>query len=214
MTRRKAALTLGAVAMSARASDYREVSFDATDGGKVFANLYGTGDHAVVLAHGAVFDKESWSAQAERLASEGLQVLAIDFRGYGKSKGGNGGGLWSDVLGAVRYLKRAGAKRMSVVGGSMGGGAAAEAAVRSDPGEIDRLILLAHSPIQNPEKLKGRKLFIVSEGDSVASVRSQHNAAPEPKKLVILPGSAHAQHIFKTPQSEMLIKAIIDWLTT
>jgi len=201
--------------MTAYASDFREVTFKATDGGMVFANLYGAGDHAVVLAHGAVFDKESWSVQAERLASNGLQVLAIDFRGYGKSKGGNGGGLWSDVLGAVRYLKLAGAKQVSVVGGSMGGGASAEAAVRSDPGEIDRLILLAHAPIQNPRDLKGRKLFIVSEGDGlVSSVKSQHKAAPEPKKLVILPGNAHAQHIFKTSQSEILMKAIIDWLTS
>ena len=200
--------------MTANASDFREVSFDATDGGKVFANLYGAGDHAVVLAHGAVFDKESWSAQAEQLASEGLQVLAIDFRGYGKSKGGQGGGLWSDVLGAVHYLMHGGAKRVSVVGGSMGGGASAEAAVRSKPGEIDRLILLAHAPIDNPGGLKGRKLFIVSEGDGlVSSVRSQHKAAPDPKKLIVLPGNAHAQHIFKTPQGDALMREMIAWLT-
>ena len=80
--------------------------------------------------------------------------------------------------------------------------------------EIDRLILLAHAPIDNPGGLKGRKLFIVSEGDGlVSSVRSQHKAAPDPKKLIVLPGNAHAQHIFKTPQGDALMREMIAWLT-
>ncbi len=68
--------------------------------------------------------------------------------------------------------------------------------------------------MNSPKKLKGDKLFIVSEGDRLSdSVRSQFQKAPEPKRLEILKGSAHAQHIFKTDQAEKLEKLIVDFLT-
>ncbi len=193
---------------------FREVSFATSDGGRVFANLYGTGDHGVVLAHGAIFDKESWSKQAEILVTAGFRVLAIDFRGYGKSKAGTEGNrLELDVLAAVSYLRDNGAKRVSVVGGSMGGGAAAQAAVKAKEGQIDRLVLLAHSPVSRPEKMTGNKLFIVSNGDSSKrSVQQQYETAADPKKLVIMPGDAHAQHIFKTKYSKQLMDHILTGL--
>ena len=96
----------------------------------------------------------------------------------------------------------------------MGGGAAARAAIESKPNEIDRLILMAHSPVSHPQNLKGNKLFIVSRGDGIlASVQKQYEAAPKPKKLLILEGDAHAQHIFRTSQASALQDAIVDWLS-
>ena len=57
------------------------------------------------------------------------------------------------------------------------------------------------------------ELFIVSEGDaSVEDVRDQFSRAPEPKKLVILLGDAHAQHIFKTEHAKLLTDTITQWL--
>ena len=205
------------------AEPFQEVSFPSSDGLRIYANLYGEGDHGVVLAHGAIFNKESWDPLARRLAAAGLRVLAIDFRGYGRSgkpsrktsrKAKQTGSLHFDVLGAIEYLRESGASRISVLGGSMGGGAAATAVAATKPGEIDGLILLAHAPTPAPERLKGRKLFIISEGDrGLARVREQFNRAPGPKKLVVLPGSAHAQHIFKTGQAEKLTSLILDWLS-
>src|SRR5687768_14814894 len=63
------------------------VQFPTQDGGVVHADLYGSGERGVVLAHGARFEKQSWSKQAQELAAAGFQVLAIDFRGYGESSG-------------------------------------------------------------------------------------------------------------------------------
>ena len=105
----------------------RPASFATADGGTVFADVYGNAGHeGVVLAHGAAFSKESWRSLAEQLAAKGFRVLAIDFRGWGKSTGGAAkDALFEDVLAAVRYLRRGGAARVSVVGASMGGGAAA-----------------------------------------------------------------------------------------
>lgn len=201
------------------------VSFPTPDGGLIYANEYGRGDRGVVLVHGGRFNKESWREQAPVLARAGFRVLAIDLRGYGKSRGGSepkdrDDGHYLDILGAVRYLRGTGAKTVSVVGASFGGGAAAKAAVEAAPGEIDRLILLAHSPIEQPERIKGRKLFITTRGDfsgggvlRLPSIRDQYVKSPEPKELVILEGSAHAQHIFGTEQGERLMREIQRFLS-
>jgi len=78
-------------------------------------------------------------------------VLALDFRGYGKSRGPGDSDvlsapLHSDVLAAVRYLRKTGAKNVSVVRGSRGAGAAGDASIVSRPSEIDRVVFLGGSP--------------------------------------------------------------------
>ena len=201
--------------MPVEGADFREVSFSTADGATIFANGYGSGERAVVLAHGAVFDKESWGEQALKLARAGLRVLAIDFRGYGKSRGSGGrGALHEDVLGAVRYLKESGAKSVSLVGGSMGGGAVGRAAIEARPGEVDKLVLLAAVPVDEPQRMQGSKLFIVSKGDGLhGRVVEQYKQAGKPKRLEVLDGDAHAQHIFKTEQGPALLTLMRDWLT-
>ena len=108
----------------AAASAQTTVSFPTDDGGLVYADVYGESDRAVVLAHGGQFNKESWKKQAEAFEAAKFRVLALDFRGYGKSKGPGDSDpmdapLYQDVLAAVRYLRKTGAKRVSVVGASM-----------------------------------------------------------------------------------------------
>lgn len=78
-----AALT--AVALAGLAAAQEHVSFPTQDDGFIYGDLYGKGDRGVVLAHGARFNKESWAKQAWALSDAGFRVLAIDFRGYGKS---------------------------------------------------------------------------------------------------------------------------------
>lgn len=137
--------------LATAAAAQKTVSFPTEDGGLVFADLYGEGERAVVLAHGGRFNKESWKKQAGTLAAVGFRVLALDFRGYGKSKGPGDTApmdapLHLDVLAAVRYLRANGAKTVSIVGGSMGGGAAGDASIASKPGEIERVVFLGAAP--------------------------------------------------------------------
>ncbi len=199
------------------------VSFPTEDGGVVFADLYGSAERAVVLAHGGRFNKESWAPQARRLVAAGFEVLAIDFRGYGKSHGPGDkdpedAPLEKDVLAAVRYLHSAGAKSVSIVGGSMGGGAAGDASIESRPGEIDRIVMLGAAPNGPAEKLKSPALFIVARDDAsedgprLPGIREQYEKAPQPKKLVVLDGSAHAQYLFATDQGERVMGEILAWL--
>jgi pimeloyl-ACP methyl ester carboxylesterase len=219
----RSSIVLTAVLAAATALEAQDlVSFPTSDGGVVYADDYGAGERAVVLAHGGRFTKESWAEQAESLMTEGFRVLAIDFRGRGMSHGGpgsDGDDVHLDVLAAVQYLRNTGAQTISLVGASFGGWAVARAATELTAGEIDAVVLLAHSPIENPEAIHGRKLFVTTRGDfsgggrlRLPDIREQYERASEPKRLVILEGSAHAQNIFDTEQGPRLLREIVQFL--
>ena len=189
-----------------------DIEFATSDGGQIHAHLYGTGDRAVVLAHGKVFDKESWQPLAERLAETGVRVLALDFRGYGDSSPGTEGNrIDLDVLGAVDYLEKHGTASISLLGASMGGWAVGKAASQLEPGRIDKIVLLAPAPIEHPQAMRaGEIVYIASEGEGgIDRIRRQYGLAPEPKRLELLPGAAHAQHVFKTDQAEALMELLV-----
>lgn len=216
--------TLAVMLFAGIAPAQQTVSFVTEDGGEIYADVYGEGARGVVLAHGGRFNKESWEKQARTLATAGYHVLALDFRGYGKSRGPGqsdsyGAPLHLDVLGAVRYLRSKGAKTVAVVGGSMGGAAAADAAIAS-PQEIDRVVMLGAAPNGPAEKLKCPTLFIVARDDANAAgprlprIREQYEKAPEPKELIVLEGSAHAQYLFQTDQGERVMREILRFLST
>lgn len=206
------------------ASGQTPVSFPTADGGVVHASEYGSGPRAVILAHGGRFTKESWSGQVPALMDAGFRVVAIDFRGRGQSQGGPGletaqDSVHLDVLGAVAYLRGSGAETISLLGGSFGGWASARAVTRMPHGSVEAVVLLAAAPIDNPEDLHGRLLFVVTEGDAsgngrlrLPGVRNQYERAPEPKELSVLPGSAHAQFIFETDQGPDLLRTIVRFL--
>jgi pimeloyl-ACP methyl ester carboxylesterase len=202
----------------------QNIWFATDDGGKVCAELYRQGSNGVVLAHGGRFTKESWRDQASVLTSAGFQVLAFDFRGFGCSKGPGQKDFDSapfdqDVLSAVRYLKAHGAKRVSVVGGSFGGAAAGDASIKSAPGEIDRIVFLGAAPNLAASELKSRALFIVARDDRNGSglrlpgIRAQYERAPQPKQLIVLDGSAHAQFLFQSDQKDRVMQEIVRFLS-
>ncbi len=194
-----------------------EVSFITDDQATIYADFQKRGGHAIVLAHGAIFNKESWGVFGRVLSDKNYSLLAIDFRGYGKSTSGKQShGFYKDILAAIQFLKaQQGISQITVLGASMGGAAAAKASVYAQPGDIKQLILLSPASIYQPEKLKGAILFIASEDEYlVDALQALYRQAPEPKKLVLIPGNAHAQHIFKTSQAELLTKTITDFLAT
>ncbi len=85
-------------------------------------------------------------------------------------------------------------------------------------GSIGRIVLLGSEGGDSPEKLKGRKLFIVARNDGynhwlrLPGISEHHARAAEPKKLVILEGSAHAQFLFDTDQGPRLMKEMLRFL--
>ena len=204
----------------------QQVRVPAVNGDSLDADLYGSGSRAVVLAHGGRYDRGSWRPQAEAMAKAGFRVLAFDFRASVEARAGretaclyDAACLAADVLSAVRYLRQSGAAEVSVVGASLGGGAAAQASADAGPGEFDRIVLLAPMPIGAPERMRGRKLFIVARADTgsgdrprLPAIRRQYEQAPPPKSLDILDGTAHAQAIFATVEGERLMQTILEFL--
>ena len=202
------------------------VSFPGTSAAVLLhADLYGDGSRAVILAHGGRFGKESWKPQATTLAASGFLVLALQFRGDGPNPDGSPGSSGSppdnaaDVLAAATYLKQHGAASIYAIGASFGGDAVGDAAASAPPGTFSRLIFLGSEGGGSPQKLSGRKLFLVARADRsgdglrLPGIRSHFTSAPPPKQLIILKGSAHAQFLFATPQAPRLTRTILHFLT-
>jgi hypothetical protein len=68
--------------------------------------------------------------------------------------------------------------------------------------------------------MKGRKLFVMSRDDAIGDnkprlprIREQYERAADPKELVFLEGSAHAQFIFTTDQGERLMREILRFIS-
>lgn len=80
--------------------------------------------------------------------------------------------------------------------------------------------MLLAATVDEPERLTGRTLFITTREDfrgegvlRLPEIREQYTRAPEPKELVILEGSAHAQHVFETDQGDRLMQEILRFLS-
>jgi alpha-beta hydrolase superfamily lysophospholipase len=209
-------IALGIAAAQAWA-DFQEVTFKSTDGLTLDGSLFAVegAQRVVIFAHGAVFDKTSWYPQAEKLRAMGVAALTFNFRGYGASEAGPRADLKNDVLGAIGFAKARGYTKIALVGGSMGGAAVLDAVDSIDAMDpIDRVVLLAPAG-GAPAKREGvGKLFLVADGDPLRDgVTATHAASAEPKALVVFPGSAHAQHVFKTEQGAEVEAKIIEFLT-
>jgi pimeloyl-ACP methyl ester carboxylesterase len=115
------------------------------DGQKIFAatggKTFDPAKPAIVLIHGAGMDHTVWVLQTRWLAHHGLNVLAIDLPGHGRSQGTAYAtvGDYADWL--ARFLDAAKLKQAALAGHSLGALIALEAAARM-PERISRLMLL------------------------------------------------------------------------
>jgi pimeloyl-ACP methyl ester carboxylesterase len=149
--------------------------------------------------------------------------MAIDFRGYGRSHGPeqrnpDNAPFDRDVLAAAAFARANGATSVGIVGASLGATAAGDAAIEDNGRTVDRVVLLSESPSRLTSKLHVPVLFIVSRNDASAAgprlprIQAQYDRVRGPKKLMVLPGSAHGQAIFKTSQGSGVIAVIIRFL--
>jgi predicted alpha/beta hydrolase len=204
----------------------RTITIPLPDGrASIQADLYGNGDLGIVLAHGGRFGKESWAPQAQLLAQKGFTVLAVQFRGDKKNPDGSTSaeGAYednaADVLAAVRYLHSNGMRRVSAIGASLGGDAVGDADAAAAPGEFDRVVFLGSEGGSHPEKLTGRKLYLVARDDANADgprlpgIKAHYAQAPQPKELIVVNGSAHAQFLFATGEGPRVMNEVLKFVT-
>ncbi len=204
----------------------QRVSLHADDGWMLAADVYGSGPRGLVLIHGGLLTKESWRKQAERFRIAGYFIIAIDLRGFGHSREAPAVGVSEerkdlDVVAAVNYLLLNGAHTVSLIGGSMGGDAAADAARSMPSGSVDCLVLLSSAGGDKPEQVKARKILVVAARDDQRSngerrwpnIKAGYERLTAPKSLLLVEGTAHAQAIFDTPDGERVTEAILRFLS-
>jgi sigma-B regulation protein RsbQ len=115
--------------------DAIEATIASSDGVPIRYHAEGRGEPALVLIHGWACDRSHWAEQVDRFGAE-RQVIALDLAGHGDS--GRNRQTWTiaslgeDVRAVVLALD---VQRVVLVGHSMGGPVALEAAARM-PGRV------------------------------------------------------------------------------
>lgn len=181
--------------------------------------LYGhVSTTAIICSHEHPGTKAEWSDSAPWFAARGYMVLAYDFRGGGESQGQyDPTRLDRDVLAAIVYVRSKGAKKVILLGASMGADISLIAASKTQVAGVialspEYLFGLGDADIR---AISSPKLFINSEGDAFASDTQQmFQSARLPKSLHLYPGDAHGVDIFGTGNGQDLIARILAFVNT
>jgi alpha-beta hydrolase superfamily lysophospholipase len=181
--------------------------FPSRDGTPLDGADLGSGAVGVVLAHQYPAELCGWWPFAVYLARHGMRVLLFDFRCFGESTCPSGNGSYvDDMLGAAAELRSRGAKRVFLMGASLGGTVAMMAGPQLSPppagvvslsGEADlgylaggftRLDALSAVP-----RLRAPFLEIMAKEDTAVSVadarRLEQRAGSRDKRLIVLPAA-------------------------
>lgn len=173
------------------------------DGVQLAGKLYGDGDVAVVLSHmGRGGDTQAeWAEFARTLTARGYLVLTYNRRGIPPSKGDDSySRSWQDVVGADHFVRSRGARKVILIGASIGAMsslyAAARGAVRPDGlAELAGIEGGAYSYRRGDiHDIRGLKLFVSSRNDvygGASAARHWYRWASSPKRLEVLPGDQH-----------------------
>jgi pimeloyl-ACP methyl ester carboxylesterase len=206
------------------------ITFRSADGVSLAGRLSGPddADAGVVLAHMYPADQRSWFGFADVLAARGYRVLTFDFRGYcpGGEEGCSRGErdiprIWQDVVGAIDVLRDEGARRLALIGASMGGTASLIAAAR-EPEGVDAVVTLSaptsfeglQAPVDVLNQVTAAKLFLAGHADAAAAaaVEALYAASVQPKRPVILTTADHGTDILSGNQGSRAANEILGWL--
>src|SRR5438067_6098763 len=164
------------------------VHFTTQDHVQLAGQFYGNGGTtAIICSHEYRGTKDDWSDSAPWFAARGFMVLAYDFRGWGESQGPSDVSKQDkDVFAAIALVHNRGAKRVILLGASMGA-------------DIS-LIVASETPVAgvitlSPEYLFGlsdnqikaisaHKLFINSQDDGFAGDTQQMFQHARPPKAL------------------------------
>ncbi len=182
------------------------IRFRTGDGVTLSGAVLGSGPVGAVLIHEWPLDYCGWLPYAGYLARHGVRALAFDLRCFGRSAcpGGGRGSATADVAAAMAELRRRGARRVALVGASMGGAVAVVAAARLHPaavvdvsGERDTTGLTPGIEADAGAAAPGvtaPALFAVARGDRYVSVADMRAVARRvrsaTRRVIVLPASA------------------------
>jgi pimeloyl-ACP methyl ester carboxylesterase len=189
-----------------------DLHFRASDGTRLVGHRWGRGTTYVVLAHQYGGDICQWAPYAKRLTSLGYTALAFDLRGFGRSQKRYGDALIRydlDPVAAARLARNLGAKKVILVGASLGANAVVVAAATTAP-PVDGVVSLSApgtfrlDAIGAAKKLAVPALFAAAEVDEGGIYKNDatamYRADPAPaKQLVVVPGANHGVALVAGP---------------
>ncbi len=199
-----------------------ELRFKAADGTRLAGHRFGRGTTAVVLAHQSNGNVCQWAPYARRLASLGYLAIAFDFRGHGDSqyrKYPASRRLAGDVSAAVKVARRLGAKKVVLVGASLGGIAVTVAAANTRP-LVDGVINLSGpanfggiDAVAAAQRLQVPVLYIAGDNDDgfTEDARKLYQATAETEKaLELIAGTEHGvQLVSHAGRARTLVESFI-----
>jgi uncharacterized protein len=205
----------------------RSMWFRASDGVRLYGIESGTGRTAVVLAHEGGADLCQWVSYMETLNRAGIRTFAFDFRGNGNSEYPERArlALGHDLAGAVDQTRADGAKRVFLMGASMGGAAVVQ---NSADIRVDGLISLSGTRlasgygINDPagvRSLSAPLLYVGTRADPRVPRREAvsvfERVGSSDKRIVLYAGSAHGVTLVDVPPYGRRTRALIlDWIAS
>ncbi|MGH2635216.1 MAG: alpha/beta fold hydrolase [Actinomycetota bacterium] len=119
---------------------HMEIGIAETNGAALEYEAAGEG-HAVVFLHPGLWDRRTWDDQFG-VFSRTHRVMRYDARGYGRSSRPEPGRVYSHVEDLLAVMDAAGVDRAALIGCSMGGETALDAAL-AHPERVTALVLVA-----------------------------------------------------------------------
>jgi dienelactone hydrolase len=182
------------------AEGVRAVTLRTPEGTEVDAALVGKGETGVVLGHQFRSDFCSWVPFAEELDRRQMAALAVNFASAS---------LDDDMVAGANELRRRGAKRIFLVGASMGGTAALVAAEKVDVAGVAAVSAPAEfsglDALSAVRGLDARALFVAGrqDGEFARDARRLFRAtSSRDKALVMTAGFEHGTDLLQDPEAE------------
>ncbi|MBI4451147.1 alpha/beta fold hydrolase [Candidatus Woesearchaeota archaeon] len=221
----KAALIIIASVMlgCAPAMDKATAHLISDDGVRIaYTFLPGAGETGIILLHMLDRNRHDWDTFAQQLQSAGYAVVAIDFRGHGDSQGKwkdftdkDFNAMVKDVAAAKQFLAQQGAKRIIVIGGSIGANIALNYAA-TDKDVVGAVLLspgLDYRGVKTESAMASVRvpvLIVASEEDKYSADSARKLAGMNTEaQLKIYAGAGHGTRMFDTTD---LAQVSMDWL--
>lgn len=183
------------------------------------AEVEGSGEHAVLVVHDNDQDHTSVAELTKAFSDAQMLVMSIDLRGHGASKGVMDPiASLQDVAAGVDYLRKRGAKQISIVGVALGGNLAFQAAAQ-DP-EVTNVVMISpalnHDGVKASTGLEGygeRPILMVVGGNDPLGTKAANLLAERlPNATVeVLDASGAGTTLVKRATS--LPDTLVNWLS-
>jgi dienelactone hydrolase len=219
------AATLAVTGALSAQTQKKDVDIKAADGVALKATYFSAGRNGpgMLLLHQCNMDRHAWDGLAKDLADAGINVLTVDFRGYGDSGGDRAQrDKWpGDVDAAFAYLtaqKDVDKSRLAAGGASCGVTQSSDLAARRH--EIKALMLLSGTTTDATRAYitatMGLPVFgAASEGDTAAAkgIKEAVEASKNAKStLKLYAGTEHGVPMFA--KNAELEPMIVTWVKT